>query len=309
MFLSLSYNNKQVQNHGNNYNIHAFTAIYRRQRHKLTNLLVSANLFSVQQIHGKTSQAVIRASFHTHKGKVTICDTYIRKFILSLCFSKKNNKKRDADGWKKSDSPRRAQKHLIEHDQSWQHVHEYSIKTGEESLNRSQSPVFQLDPNHQESANCCEHLSMYGRIPAAAAAAGWDVIWLWGQHKVAWGEPFSCNVTMSHADASTSNLLLPKHECWQRSFWTSYNFRCLCFLHERCAAEVAMAHWRMDLTYSSFSWLSLSGTCRKGASGLRFYSSLSIQKEKKISEVSPAICQLMCECLYSTLYVNMMYVY
>lgn len=30
---------------------------------------------------------------------------------------------------------------------------------------------------------------------------------------------------MSHADASTSNLSLPKRECWQRSFWTSYNFR------------------------------------------------------------------------------------
>lgn len=68
---------------------------------------------------------------------------------------------------KKSDSPRQTLKHLIEHDRSWQHVHEYSINTGEESLNRSQSLVFQLDPNHPESANCRKHLSKYGRIPAA----------------------------------------------------------------------------------------------------------------------------------------------
>lgn len=34
-------------------------------------------------------------------------------------------------------------------------------------------PVFQLDPNRWEAANCRQHLSMYGVTPAAAA--GWNV--------------------------------------------------------------------------------------------------------------------------------------
>lgn len=56
---------------------------------------------------------------------------------------------------------------MVEHDKSWQHVHEYSLYWRGKPLNCSQSLVFQLDPNHPESTNCCEHLSMYGRIPTA----------------------------------------------------------------------------------------------------------------------------------------------
>ena len=63
---------------------------------------------------------------------------------------------------------RQTLKDLIDRDQSWQHGHEYSINTEEESLDRSQSLVFQLDPNHPEKANCCQYLNMYGRIPAAS---------------------------------------------------------------------------------------------------------------------------------------------
>lgn len=56
---------------------------------------------------------------------------------------------------------------MVEHNKSWQHVHEYSLHWRGKPLNCTQSLVFQLDPNHPESTNCCEYLSMYGRNPTA----------------------------------------------------------------------------------------------------------------------------------------------
>lgn len=86
---------------------------------------------------------VKRASFYTRpppKKEITISNTYIRKFILGFCSSSEKEKKKNVMDERNQISLRRApQKHLIEHDQSWQHVHEYSITTGEESLRRSRS--------------------------------------------------------------------------------------------------------------------------------------------------------------------------
>lgn len=88
---------------------------------------------------------------------------------------------------------------------------------------------------------------MYGRISAAAAAAGWDVIWLWDRRKSCMRRTLLVVTSQCHTQTH-----LPQVSCSQN---TSVD--------------------------STFYWLSLSGTCRKGASWLRFCSSLHPKKKKK----------------------------
>lgn len=87
-FRSLLYESEQLHNQ-RKVHVHVLTATRspadKHTYSTLTNSLVSANPFSISTNSWQTSRTVIRVSFHTYK--LTIYDAYIRKFILSLCFS------------------------------------------------------------------------------------------------------------------------------------------------------------------------------------------------------------------------------